>query len=173
MEEYFEDMNVVFHQIAFSSNKPFSSETIISYKQMRHLLKSNDFDIIHCHTPIAGAITRVAAIKQKRKGATVLYTTHGFYFHKHASKKNCIIFRTIEDIMSYLSDAIITINREDYNNANKLHCKNVYYIPGVGVDTQKYIDMDVNRKKYRETLGLREDDFLVLAVGELSNRKNH
>lgn len=47
MEKYFLDMNVTFHQIDFSSNKPISKETLLSYKEMKKLLKENYFDVIH------------------------------------------------------------------------------------------------------------------------------
>lgn len=173
MPEYFKEMNVVFHQIDFSSSKPLSLETIKSYREMIVLFKRNYFDVIHCHTPIAGAISRYAGQKQRKRGSVVIYTTHGFYFHKHSGKKTWMVFHTIEDIMSKYSDAIITINREDYENAKKLHCKKVFYIPGVGVDTKRFRGAAVNRESYRESLGIKADQILILAVGELSRRKNH
>ena len=37
MDEYFKEMNVVFHQIDFSSSKPISKETYISYREMKKL----------------------------------------------------------------------------------------------------------------------------------------
>ena len=46
MPAYFEDMNVVFHQIDFSSSKPVSFETLKSYKQMVELFKKEHFDLI-------------------------------------------------------------------------------------------------------------------------------
>lgn len=173
MKDYFADMDVIFHQIDFSSNKPISKETITSYLEMKKILKDNYFDVIHVHTPIAGAITRYACRNQRRKGTTVLYTTHGFYFHKYSSKKTWLIFHTIEDIMSRYTDAMITINHEDYNNAKLMHCSKVYYIPGVGVDTKRYTNVVVDRNEYRKELGIKKDDLLILAVGELSDRKNH
>lgn len=173
MDEYFKEMNVVFHQIDFSSSKPISKETYISYREMKKLFNEIQFDVVHCHTPIAGAIARMAGKKQRKQGCKMLYTTHGFYFHKYSSKKTWLIFHTIEDFMSKYTDAMITINHEDYKNAKDMHCKNVYYIPGVGVDTKKFKDVDIDRKAYRKKIGIRDEDLLVLAVGELSHRKNH
>lgn len=173
MDEYFKEMNVVFHQIDFSSSKPVSRETYMSYREMKKLFNEIQFDIVHCHTPIAGAIARMAGKKQRKQGCKMLYTTHGFYFHKYSSKKTWLIFHTIEDFMSKYTDAMITINHEDYKNAKGMHCKNVYYIPGVGVDTKKFKDVDIDRKAYRKKIGIRDEELLVLAVGELSHRKNH
>ncbi len=173
MPDYFETMNVVFHQIDFSSSKPLSLDTLKSYREIKNLLSNEYFDVIHCHTPIAGAITRYASRKQRKKGSIVIYTTHGFYFHKFSSKKTWLVFHTIEDLMSRYCDSIITINKEDYENAKKMHCQKVFYIPGVGVDTKRFRDVVVNRDNYRKSVGVNEDQILILAVGELSHRKNH
>lgn len=173
MNEYFKEMNVVFHQIDFSSNKPVSKESIVSMKQMKALVKKINFDVVHVHTPIAGAICRLACKGIRKKGTKVIYTTHGFYFHKKSGKKSWLLYHTIEDWMSRYSDAIITINKEDYSNAQKMHCKKVYQIPGVGVNISKFRDAQVNRDEYRTKLGVKKDDLLVLAIGELSQRKNH
>lgn len=173
MPQYFKETNVVFHQIDFSSNKPFSIGTLKSYKEMAELLKNEYFDVIHCHTPIAGAIARYAGRKQRQNGSIMIYTTHGFYFHKHSSKMTWMIFHTVEDIMSRYCDAIITINHEDFENAKRLHCKKVFYIPGVGVDTKRFGETTVKRSSYRKKLGIEDKQLLVLAVGELSRRKNH
>lgn len=172
IEIYFDKLGVYFHQVDFSSNKPISRKTIESYFQIKILRKQYAFALVHCHTPIAGAVARLAFRKNRTKGTKVIYTTHGFYFHKNSNKKSWLIFRTVEDMMSRLSDMIITINHEDYENAKKMHCKNVKYINGVGVDTERFIQCKTN-KTYRENIGVKQDEVMILAIGELSNRKNH
>ena len=173
MKDYFKEMNVIFHQIDFSSNKPVSIETLKSMKQMQKLMDEQYFDLVHVHTPIAGAICRIACRKYRKNGTKVIYTTHGFYFHKKSSRKTWLLYHTVEDVLSKYSDVIITINHEDYYNAKKMHCKKVYYIPGVGVDIHKYAEILLDRDAYRAQLGITKNDFLILAVGELSQRKNH
>lgn len=173
LDKFFNDVNVVFHQINFSSSKPFSKETLKSYKELKKLINGIQFDVVHCHTPIAGALTRIACKSKRKKGCKVLYTTHGYYFHKGSGWKSWLIFYNIEKIMSRYTDAVITINHEDFNIAKKMHCKNVYCIPGVGVNTERFINTTIDREEYREKIGVKKEDFLVLAVGELSNRKNH
>lgn len=172
IEKYFKEHNVKFYQIDFSSNKPFSIETVRAYKQLNKLIKKERFNMVHCHTPIAGAITRWICRNKREKGMKVIYTTHGFYFHKKSSKKSWIIFGTIEKFMSRFCDAIITINTEDFNNAKKMHCDNVYHINGVGVDIQKFANVKINREEYRKSIGIKKSDIMVLAIGELSKRKN-
>ncbi len=171
--EFFSSIGVVFHQIDFSSTSPFSKSTIRAFSQVNKLMKEHRFDFIHCHTPIPGAIVRIAAIPHRLKKCKVVYTTHGLNFPKGASKKDKIIYGGIEWLCSWFSDAIITINKEDYSAMKKMACHNVYYINGVGVDTERYHNVNINRSEYREKLGFNEKDIVVLSVGELSKRKNH
>ena len=119
--EFLETHDVVFHQVDFSSNKPLSGRTVKAYFQLRRLVYGTRFDFVHCHTPIAGALCRVACRGMRRKrGMKVAYTTHGFYFHAWSSKKTWLVFRTIENLMSQYTDVMITINHEDYANARKM-----------------------------------------------------
>ena len=173
MEEFFKENNVLFHQIDFSSNKPISKKTLDSYRQIRRLVNTNKYDFIHVHTPIPGVLVREACKNQRKKGLIVAYTTHGFYFHKNSSRKSWLCYHTVESLMSRYTDAMITINHEDYENAKKMHCPRVYYIPGVGVDTGKFINTEIERTKYRKAIGVSENATMILAVGELSRRKNH
>lgn len=169
----FEDMGVEFVQIDFSSKTIFSKNNIDAFFQTRRLLKRK-FSLIHCHTPIPGLIVRIAAEKYRlQKKCTVLYTTHGFYFHQYSSRKTWIIFYSVEKCLSLFSDAIITINNEDYKNAKTMYCKKVYKINGVGLDVEKFSNVKIDREKYRESLGVDKDELLIVAVGELSERKNH
>lgn len=159
------------YQINFSRNFLNLSAHIESLKQMYSLLKKEKYEFIHTHTPLASVITRIAAHKTNTK---VIYTAHGFHFYKGAPVKNWILFFPVEWICSYWTDILITINREDYKRAEKmLHAKRVVYIPGVGIDTEKYKNGFVDRQIKRMELGIHDDDRLYLSVWELSSRKNH
>lgn len=173
MGAYFKENNIIFHQVSFLSNKPLSKETLSSYIELKKIIDKENYDLVHVHTPITGVLTRLICRKKRKHGMKVIYTTHGLYFHKYSSKKSWIIFRTIENWMSKYSDAIITINREDYGNVLNMKCKDVFYIPGVGVDLDRFKTVKVDREYYRTLLNIKPTDFLILAVGELSERKNH
>lgn len=170
----FHDVDVIFHQVDFSWKSAVGSQSFESYKQIRQLLYSNDFELIHCHTPIVGAIVRIAAKKYRRKrNCKVIYTSHGFYFHKGASKKKWIVYYPIEKLLSLLCDAIVTINHEDYTIAKKMFCKRVYHINGVGCDTAKFINTNINKDFYREKIGVKKDDLMILYIGRIAPGKNH
>lgn len=171
--EFFGAMGVTFHQIDFSSTSPISKQSLKAAKQYRALLKKYKFDFVHVHTPIPGAIVRLSTISARKRGCKVVYTTHGLTFPKGSDLKTKLVYGGIEWLCSWFSDGIITINREDYEQMNRMACKNVFYINGVGVNTERYHNVEIDRVAYRESLGLKPNDIAVLEVGELSIRKNH
>lgn len=106
-------------------------------------------------------------------GARVIYVSHGLSWTHLSDKKTRLKFRTIELLGSYFCDAIVTINEEDLSEVKRLGCRRVFKINGVGCKTERYSDILIDRKAYRESIGVEDDKIMVLAVGELSDRKNH
>lgn len=145
-----------------------------AYKQVKKLIISEHYNLIHCHSPIGGVICRQAAITERKKGTKVIYTAHGFHFYDGAPLKNWIVFYPIEKWYSRFTDVLITINNEDYKRASeKFHAKKTVYIPGVGIDTEKFAPRKSGRDKIRKELGLQDSQVMLLSVGELNENKNH
>jgi glycosyltransferase involved in cell wall biosynthesis len=145
-----------------------------AYKNCMNVLKQGDFDVIHCNTPIGGVIGRFCG--KRAKVRKIIYTAHGFHFYKGAPLLNCTVLKWAEMFMAHYTDAIITINQEDYERAQKFHLRNqgnVYYVPGVGIDTSQYIADKQLRTYKRNELGVEEGDIVLISVGELNSNKNH
>ena len=146
---------------------PYNPLNILAVRNIRKLVKKEKYDIISCHTPVGGFLGRIAVIGRKNK-PKVFYTAHGFHFYKGAKIKNWIIYYPIEKMLSRFTDALITMNNEDYTLAcQKFKCK-VYKINGIGLDTKRLKVTDKNMKK---NLNL-EGKFIVTYVAEISKRKN-
>ena len=162
-----------FYDIDFSRS-PVDHSNIIAYRDIKEIIEKNDYDLIHCHTPIAATITRLAAKKIRKKGTVVLYTTHGFHFF-YGSSKLSKIYYYIEKFLIKYTDGIITINSEDYKAASsfckKSDCK-AFYVHGMGVDTEKIASMSVNRKNLKQKFGIPEDAVVLLSVSEINKNKN-
>ncbi len=152
-----------------------NTNIINTFLRLKSVIDRNNYDLIHCHTPIPSMLTRIASIKARKKGARVLYTAHGFHFYKGASIKNWLLYYSSEWLLSFFTDCIITINREDYQLAkSKLKSEEIFHINGIGVDHKKFIKREPEeRMKIREKLGLLKDDFILLYVAEFIPRKNH
>ena len=155
------------------ARSPKSKNNIIAYKQLKKIIDSENYDVIHCNTPMGGIVTRLAARKARKNGTRVIYTAHGFHFYKGAPKKNWIIFYPIEKFFSRLTDTLITITHEDYELARrKFHC-NVTHIHGVGVDEKRYYPVSKEEQlKLRKKLGFTADQEIILCIGELLPNKN-
>ena len=175
-ENHCDELNkrgIKFYQLDFSSKNPFAKENLKAYKTIKKIIAEEKYDVIHCHTPIAGFITRLAASNARKKGTKVFYTTHGLSFTHLSSKKQWVGYYYFEKFASLFTDVIITINNEDYVNAKTMFCKDVRMINGVGVDTLAYHGVDINVNAYKKEIGIPQDKIIVLSVGELSARKNH
>ena len=146
---------------------------IDSLTLVRKMCNENQYNLLHCHSPIGSVIARLAAKKARKNRTKVIYTAHGFHFFKGAPTQNWMIFYPIEKICSRWTDVLITINKEDYAFAKKhMNAGRVEYIPGVGVDTKKFQLKNFDKAAKRAELGIKEDDIFILTVGELNQNKN-
>lgn len=165
-------LGIVLHNISFERS-PFAKGNVKAYKELKNIIESSNFDLIHCHTPTVSMMTRLAAIGARKTGTVVMYTCHGFHFHNASSKKNWLIYYPVEMFLSRFCDYIVTINKEDFNRAKTFKCKNIRYIPSVGVDINKIKDLTVDKNQKKAEIGIPSDKLLVLSVGEMIERKNH
>lgn len=152
---------------------PANPRNLLALRQLRTIMRDNDYDIIHCNTPVAGVLTRLAAAPHRRKGATVVYTAHGFHFFSGAPLLNWVAYYPVERYLARVTDVLVTINKEDYARAARFPAGTVQYVPGVGVDLQRFREAPAPSSALRRELGLADDDFVVLSVGELNDNKNH
>lgn len=163
------------HKISFERS-PFKVNNLKAIGQLKKIINQEKFDIIHCHTPMGSVVTRIAAMKARKKYNTkVIYTAHGFHFFKGAPIINWVLFYPIEKWLSKYTDCLITINQEDYELAKKkFKAKQIELVNGVGVDENKFnFEMsDEERHNLRAELGLKDDDFVMIYPAELSKRKN-
>ena len=150
---------------------PLAVSNARGYRELKKLIHTGRYDLIWTNEPVMGVATRLAARKARRHGTKVLYMVHGFHFYKGAPLLNWLVFCPVERLMASRADCICTINREDYARAQKMHTPRAAYIHGVGIDTGRLQPGD-NPAGLRQELGLPEDAFLVLSVGELNGNKN-
>lgn len=159
------------YEIPFSRS-PYSLKNFKAYRDLKSLIQNGNYDIIHCNTPVGGILTRWACRKLRNNGLKVIYEAHGFHFFKGGSKLNWMIWYPIEKFFSKYTDALVLINKMDYELAKKsFSAKATYRIPGVGVNLSQFHEQgDCN---LRLELGILDNAQIVLSVGELNKNKNH
>ncbi len=140
-------------------------------------MKSEKFDIVHVHTPVAGILGRIAA---KMAGVpVVVYTAHGFYFHDNMKSLKKNLFIAVEKIGGRLSDYIFTQSAEDCRTAvdKKIMDKSKISVIGNGVDVEKF-----NRMRFKESglpgklkrdLNIDKDDLVVTIIGRVVREKGY
>lgn len=155
---------------------PLKKQNIKAYKQLKNIIEENKYEIIHCHTPVGGVLTRLAARKARKKYNTkVIYTAHGFHFYKGAPLLNWIIYYPIEKICAKWTDCLITITNEDDEFAKKhLNAGKIEHVNGVGINTERLKKELTQEEKinFRKKLEIREDDTVFSYIAELNANKN-
>lgn len=158
-------------EIPFERN-PFKKNNLKAFLALKKLIDEEQFDLIYCHTPVGAMIARLASVNARKKGSRVVYMAHGFHFFKGAPLSNWLIYYPVERVLARLTDMILTINNEDYCAAKKFPLKNVEMVPGVGIDLSRFTPSTEKKAELRADLGIENFKFVIMSVGELSDRKN-
>lgn len=166
--------------VQWSRNPLDLTNLIVAVSRIQEIIVQGNYDIVHVHTPVAAFVTRYAIsklnIKRKPK---VIYTVHGFHFHKQGNFVNNLIFLTLEKLAGSWTDYLITINREDEAAAKKyrlLPADRIFYTPGIGLDLKEYDLNQVSELEImalRQELGLKPEDVLFLSIAEFTPNKRH
>ena len=142
------------------SRLPFDFAAMIKAgTALRKILLENEYEVIHCNTPVAGVVSRLVARSYRKKGTRVFYTAHGFHFYKGAPKTNWVLYYPIEKWMTRFTDVLITITQEDYLFAKRRFekrsngCK-VVRIHGVGANTQRCAPVNETEKKKDQNMDM-------------------
>ena len=182
-----DEMRVDCYQIDFDRKIPNIKAGIKAWKQLNNVMSGNavpvngfhyhklsenrTYAFIHAHSPIGGVVGRMAAKSHRIK---TIYTAHGFHFYDGAPKKNWLIVYPIEWGLSWITDVLITINQEDYRRAkNRFHSGKVVYIPGVGVDIDKFSNGLIDPDEKKNDMGAKPDSIILLSDGEGISSKNY
>lgn len=149
-------------------------DNLIAYNNLKEVVENNNIEVIHCNTPIGGMIGRL--IGKRYKIDKVIYTAHGFHFYKGAPILNRTVFKLAEKLMARWTDAIITMNEEDYQAAKKFKLKKngkIFKVHGVGINLNDFNNVVVDLYSKRKELGFYEEDILCISAGDLVKRKNY
>ena len=161
------------HYVIPFERSPFKKGNLLAYRQLKELLDREHYDIIHCHTPMGGVITRLAAGSARNHGTRVIYTAHGFHFYDGAPLINWLLYYPVERLLSRRTDLLLTMNGEDHRRAKTFHAKRTELVNGVGIDLSRFAEATEQQKsQVRRELGLQEGDTFAVTVGNVIPRKN-
>ncbi|MDQ0217496.1 glycosyltransferase family 1 protein [Peribacillus cavernae] len=153
---------------------PFNTKNIKAYKELKTIIDQNQYQMIHCHTPMGGVLARLAARNARKMGTKVIYTAHGFHFCKGAPFLNWLIYYPIEKKMAHHTDCLITINQEDYEIATRrFKAQRIEHVHGVGINAENFKPVHEYKKiELKKSFGYKPDDFLLFYAAEFNKNKN-
>ena len=147
---------------------------IKSISGLTKIIRENNYDLVHVHTPIAAVLGRIAA---KLAGVkAILYTAHGFPFHDLSSPSQYFFYSNIEKYAATITDLILTQNHEDISTATKLRLcppEKLAYL-GNGVDIERFKRSRLNpesQSQLRQSLGISNDSLIIGTIGRLTRKK--
>ncbi len=148
---------------------------LLSLVNLARLMRSQKYDLVHVHTPIAAILGRVAA---KLAGIKrIVYTSHGLPFHDRSTPQEYFLYSNVEKFAGKLTDLIISQNYEDLKTASRLGIapqERLGYL-GNGVDLDRFSRQSIDPQKQqelRQSLNIAEDtELLVGMVGRLTRKK--
>lgn len=167
--------DVKWHQIDFERRLGTLSGNRKALSQLDDVFNNNKFSFVHVHSPLGGILGRIIAMRHRVKS---IYTCHGMHFYKGGPLKDWLVFFPIEWLFALMTHTVVVINQEDEKIARWMPFKKRFRIHGNGSLVKEAFTVsgeqkEHNRLKIRSELGISYDDFIILSVGELSDRKNH
>lgn len=130
-------------------------------RDLKQLLRENHYEFIHTNSPLASVLVRLAA---RQQGIPVIYTVHGFQFYQGGPRRDWLLFYPVERLLAQATQTLITINREDYQRALKMKYADVRLIPGVGIETERFVGLTMPDKPAQKVV--------LTTIGELNDNKN-
>jgi glycosyltransferase involved in cell wall biosynthesis len=166
--------------ITWSRNPLSFAQLFAAAEELRKVVTRERYDLVHVHTPVASFVARYALRNlRQRDGLKMIYTAHGFHFHRGQRKSKNAIFIALEKLAGRWTDYLIVINHEDEEAAQKYHLvpsARIHYMPGIGIDTSYYDPACVTGDeiaRVREELHLCPETPLFLMIGEFNPGKCH
>lgn len=164
---------IICHPIVIEKN-PFTWKNLLAYRQIRKIIDEENIQVVHCHNPTGGALSRLAAASSHSK-PKVIYTAHGLHFYRGVKMVNWLLYYPVERFLAHYTDCLITINREDRIRTNHFRLKPggiIRQIHGVGIDLEKFQKRDEMREPMREKLHIPEGAFHIVTAAELTENKD-
>lgn len=138
-------------------------------------LRNERPDALHCHTPVASMIGRLAG---RIAGVPlIIYTAHGFYFHEDMEWKRRAAHITLEWLFGQLHHALFCVSREDAEFARGRRFakpERIFFISN-GADLTKFHRERIPgaRNQIRQEFAIPESAVLIMIMGRMVREKGY
>lgn len=133
-------------------------------------LSRTPYTIVHTHTSKPGVVGRLAA--HHNRVPAIVHTVHLFGFHEGSPRIPSAVYAGIERRAAHWCDRIITVSEYHRDWALRVGIgtpEKVVAIPNGVPDHRAAADVDP--RLVRASLGLGDDDFVIVSTGRLAEQK--
>lgn len=160
----------------FRACPDFSPSTmLVNVLQVRDLLRSGQYEIVHSHTSLGGFIGRVGAFLAGRRHIKVVHTLHAFGAEEFTPVPQKWIYWLVEKGLDYITDAYIAPSQYTADYGRRTHL--------IGSDAKIRVIRNAlplqdpaserceERKAMRSRLGIDSCEIVFLFCGRLERQK--
>jgi glycosyltransferase involved in cell wall biosynthesis len=162
--------NVRLYHLPFS-RKIYSLTNVKAFLRIKQFLRTEQFNLMHVHSPIASFVSRLAAPKT----LPIIYTAHGFHFNENGSKITNTLFYQAEKFVAKKTNRLIVMNEHDYQHALRfLTDERVHFINGIGIDSSyfnpNFYPVEV-QQTIKKNLYIPEEIIVITHLAEFNENK--
>jgi len=139
-------------------------------------IRKNRFDIVHTQAVKAGIIGRLSAKFAGTKH--IIHSGHGYGFEEKYKNSPILkgLYLGVERLLERITSITITQSQGNYDTALEyIAPKEKLRLVYNGIETSNYTkeDSPACRKKFRDEIGVSDDEFVVGTIGRLHEAKGH
>lgn len=144
-----------------------AAKDIKAVLKIRNIIKKENPNVVYCHSSMAGAIGRTAALGL---GCKVIYNPHGWSFDMAVSATKKRFYRFTEKILAVITDKIVMISEYEKRIAleNKICRENKTEVIYNGINLERCNSVKTEKTRF----GYNENDFIIGCAARLSEQKD-
>ncbi|MGI5817376.1 MAG: glycosyltransferase family 4 protein [Armatimonadota bacterium] len=146
-------------------------------RQLRQFLRNRTFNIVHTHCSFGGIIANPVAHPLEPH---VIYTQHGFYVHEGLNPLVRAAWLRLERVGLKHADHVLCVSCAEQQLARGVGAgppEKFVHVPGAGIETSSFrLSVEERRSRrsaVRESLGLSQDEIVMLTVSRLTEDKGY
>lgn len=143
---------------------------IKSIIQINKLIKKYNPDLIYVQSSKGGALGRIANIITRKP---IIYNAHGWAFNMEITSLKKSLYKTIEAILSKVTDCIVAISEQEKKSAllNKICKEEKIKVIFNGIDVEAYDKSGIANCDFREKYNIPKNSVVFGMVGRISKQK--
>ncbi|MDK2906718.1 MAG: hypothetical protein PWQ66_679 [Petrotoga sp.] len=139
------------------------------YRELKNLIKQNNYDVVHCHSTKAGILGRLAASKLKTN--KIIYTVHGYWpilQYEGTKRKMAIV---LERFLAKKTTDLVLISKSDIDLSKKMKIgsEDKYRLIYNKITMQKD---KIKKGVLRKELNINQNKKIIGNVSRVDNPKN-